>query len=383
MIALHIAPCLRPGGGPAGYCYNLMQGSLAAPGQSPDVEFRFHGVVGGRSTSATSGRAFRLKARAKIWLEYLGLKDVLRRSGAHSNGSVQALLDEISGADVVVFHGPALISVLRHCQKAGKKIVYMPHSPSISADEHEMILRSNGIRLPAKVYRQRFAEEKAFFDAADIVVFPSPGASEQYRQRYDIPDASIQYIPSGVPNPALAVETVAKEKHDGPIVALFAGRYVDHKGYDIFCEAAALRDYDNVQFTTAGTGPLERPYTNVTNLGWRSDIFNVIMAADFVVIPNRISYYDLLPLECAALGKPIILTNVGGSKDQAELLPDSLLAKADDPESLAETIEAAATKIRQQPGWGKKNVQAFHEKFSAESMSARWGATLRDNFDIK
>src|SRR5690606_13578654 len=100
----------------------------------------------------------------------------------------------------------------------------------------------------------------------------------------------------------------------------------------------------------------------VHDLGWKDDPMSTISRARIVVVPNRVAYFDLLPLEAAALGKGIVFSSVGGNIDQHALLPDSV---ACDLENLGSGIERAIELCAEDDNWGRRNIDAFERNFTS------------------
>jgi glycosyltransferase involved in cell wall biosynthesis len=131
-----------------------------------------------------------------------------------------------------------------------------------------------------------------------------------------------------------------------------------------------------VAFYSFGDGPIQLKSKHVTNMGWRSDVLHFLRDVDIVVVPNRIAYYDLLPLECAALGKPLVMTAVGGSKDQLDDLPDAVACQDIRAEDLALSIQVAIERLRKDRSWGRRNQEAYKKHFTLAEFARRWDSAI-------
>jgi len=69
-----------------------------------------------------------------------------------------------------------------------------------------------------------------------------------------------------------------------------------------------------MHFFSAGAGEIQEAESNVFNLGWRKDIAEIISAMDLIIVPNTVTYFDLLPIESLMLGTPVAVSAVGGNK---------------------------------------------------------------------
>lgn len=375
---LVITPSIKPGGGPPGYVHNLMTGveELTKEGQLKNI-FEFLGQISEQRNKATGeGRKSRSFRLAIIWmLTKMGMKPFLSKK-------IRAAKKKIDNADLVVFQGFQEAYLASYARRIGARIAYMPHSPSIMADEYKMLCELNGQQYEQLHYQKLKEDEALLIGVADFVVFPSKGAGKEYESQFvdELSGKKVVHIKSGVN--VICEREVSKEISGGhgAVRVLFAGRYVSHKGYDLFCDAAELlgENIGDVEFMTLGDGPMKRYSPNVTNLGWRNDVFNVLKDADIVVVPNRIAYYDLLPLECAALGKPMVMTAVGGNVDQMHDLPDTLGCEVANPIQLSLSIKSAIEKFRSDPKWGYRNKLAFDSTFGVKEFAKRWDDAVEE-----
>lgn len=362
---------IGPGGGPPGYAYNMLRG-LERLGSDrldyipwPEPEnARFHSQPG-----RTHARSHLARALTKFDHHVWGL----RRSFIRAAWASQ----------VAVLHGHHPLARLLVARIFCKKLVYMPHSPSTSADEYLMV---KGMSRPSlrgiDYYFYRLTEWLAF-RISTVFVFPSQHASAAYDQRYPFTAVSHRRrsVESGAPDLSGAASLSLLPETD-EVKVLFVGRYVTHKGYDLFVEAAEkLIERGSVaRFFSIGTGPLEASSQRVRNLGWSPNPSGTIAAANLLCVPSRISYFDLLPLEAASLGKPIVFTEVGGNIDQLSELPDSLGVL---PSALAQGLADAIETVQREPSWGIANREAYLRHFTLEAMADRWHELLVDLIEDK
>lgn len=176
--------------------------------------------------------------------------------------------------------------------------------------------------------------------------------------------------------------TIAPFKKNNPFRYLFIGRLLYDKGVVEYVEAAKILKEKQLSvecqilgftaFEEKG-GILEKELTHwikenyITYLGSTDNVINYIQQSDCVVLP---SYREGVPrtlLEAAALGKPLIATNVPGCKEIVENEVNGLLCKVKDASDLAEKMkqlyETSNEKLLQ---WGinsrKKVEDQFEEK---------------------
>jgi glycosyltransferase involved in cell wall biosynthesis len=266
---------------------------------------------------------------------------------------------------------------MKYASNRGKKCLYMPHSPTIAADEYKMACDHDGVWVNPFLYDTLFKYEKYLMSIATAVIFPSRNAASSYFDAFDVlRSKTIEFILSGVD---VKIDgSTSRSRKRRSLRVLFAGRYVSHKGFDLFNELAehARNAGNRFDFFSVGIGPIS-PSKYVSNLGWRKDIYDVVSQHDIIVVPNRIAYFDLLPLEVAAIGKPILFTPVGGNIDQADALDDTICAEAMNVSSLYEGLIKIEENLQKNQNYGAKNSIRYSELFTSEKMAARWLAVLK------
>ena len=100
------------------------------------------------------------------------------------------------------------------------------------------------------------------------------------------------------------------------IALAYIGRKNKIKGYDVFCQTALnLKKSDKFVFLSAGGGVIKTPQSsNIIDFGWTSDPGSILNACDYVVAPNKETYFDLGIIQALSLNKPIITTPTGGNR---------------------------------------------------------------------
>ena len=128
---------------------------------------------------------------------------------------------------------------------------------------------------------------------------------------------------------------------EGKFVVGYVGRHNEIKGYDILQNAAkkVMLQNDNISFLIGGKqGNVFTPLNDKRwiEAGWvnPADLFQAI---DVFVLPNRMTYFDLVLLEVMSMGVPVIASATGGNKSVQEQTK-SLFLYDNTVDSLAETI---------------------------------------------
>ena len=141
----------------------------------------------------------------------------------------------------------------------------------------------------------------------------------------------------GVPERALVVGTI--------------GRMVAEKGYREFFAAArrvraempeahfvVVGDHDPEKSDALSAAELDAAARDVTFAGWREDVPDVIAAMDIFVLASWREGMPRSAIEAAAMGVPLVLTDIRGCREVARDDVDGLLVPVRDPERLALAI---------------------------------------------
>jgi glycosyltransferase involved in cell wall biosynthesis len=330
---VHAVEMVKPGGGPSGYVFNLHQAlkDRALLGGRIDTYFQ------GSSTDRVTGFG-EVSTVRKIhgYLPFVGSNLTLRLLTSRQirlywkKPLERQVIEALQPYKVVVFHSVRMAArYAASVPKNGQQIHVMLHPPTNLATEivenwqgrygqssyaHEAIRRmaqleldtylaSNGVLTMTK------AGLHAYFDF-------DPKMREAFMNR-----ATFHEIPSGVPAlvPTKSRQQMRTETGvpKDAFIAGFFGRFHPHKGFDLFLDAVRKANERKlpVHFVCAGSGSIEPPkdLPNLTNLGWRKDIAEVVNMVDLVVVPNRVAALDFLSLEAMSIGKPILASGIGGN----------------------------------------------------------------------
>ena len=140
------------------------------------------------------------------------------------------------------------------------------------------------------------------------------------------------------------------------VVVGLVGRLVREKGYlDVFAAAAQLRDrMPTVRIAVIGVEesekgdaltPADRARAvdaGVRFLGRRSDVVRLYAGMDVHVLASHREGFPRSPMEAAAMGKPVVATNIRGCRQAVDQGVTGLLVPVRDPHALAGAIETLA-----------------------------------------
>jgi glycosyltransferase involved in cell wall biosynthesis/ribosomal protein S18 acetylase RimI-like enzyme len=135
------------------------------------------------------------------------------------------------------------------------------------------------------------------------------------------------------------------------LVVGMVGRLVVEKGCrELFAAARAVRRADpRVRFLAVGEpdldkadaiteAELERAGDDVCFAGWRDDVRDLLAAMDVFVLPSWREGMPRSAIEAAAMGRPLVLTDIRGCREVARHDREALLVPPRDPQALAAAI---------------------------------------------
>ena len=140
-----------------------------------------------------------------------------------------------------------------------------------------------------------------------------------------------------------------KTKEDEIVRFLFIGRIMKEKGIEEYLKAAEYitNKYSNVEFLILGPFEEERYKDEILNLnnskikylGISEDVRNQVKEVDCIINPTYHEGMSNVLLEGAAMGKPLIATNIPGCKEIVEDGVNGYLFEPKNTQKLIEKIE--------------------------------------------
>jgi glycosyltransferase involved in cell wall biosynthesis len=138
---------------------------------------------------------------------------------------------------------------------------------------------------------------------------------------------------------------------EGVLVVGIIGRLVGDKGYrELFQAARAVRacrpdirflavgDRDPAKADGLTQAEIEEAGRDFVFLGWRSDVPSVLSAMDVFVLPSWREGVPRSAIEAAAMGKPLIVSDIPGCRQVVTDGLEGILVPPRDPEALASAI---------------------------------------------
>ncbi len=116
-------------------------------------------------------------------------------------------------------------------------------------------------------------------------------------------------------------------------------------------------------------------------IGVRSDVPNVLAASDLLVFPSVVPHFARPVIEAAAMGKPVVASNLGGPQELVIDGKTGYLANPNDPQDLAEKIIAILKSPDLTEEMGANAYTFAREKFEAHKNAARTFAVYDEIFN--
>lgn len=152
--------------------------------------------------------------------------------------------------------------------------------------------------------------------------------------------------------------TQRAKRNNEPFTFICVARLVYEKGIVNLLEAARIINNKGYSFKYVLVGPLEEhskklnknilsQYEDIVNiLGSRNDILQLLETSDAFVLPTFREGFSRVLLEAAAVGLPIVSTNVTGVRDFTRHEKEALLVEPQNSEALANAMIEIATNCK-------------------------------------
>ncbi len=192
----------------------------------------------------------------------------------------------------------------------------------------------------------------------DLTTNVSPQAVERFRQVHAAPAGRIRFVPNGIDVTRFAPDPARREAARRSLGAapdeflwLAVGRHCLPKDYpNLLAAVRALPDHGAWRLLVAGDGPLFDEHQALVSslglgdrvqlLGLRTDVRDLMNAADGYVMSSAWEGLPIVLLEAAASGLPVVATDVGGNREIVRAPEGGWLVPAKDPTALAAAMSA-------------------------------------------
>jgi glycosyltransferase involved in cell wall biosynthesis len=176
---------------------------------------------------------------------------------------------------------------------------------------------------------------------------------------------------------------------DNDFVCVMMGRVTSEKGHSVMLAAAEIlmSAASNVKFLIAGEGPLlselksdaeSRMLKSVRFIGFRSDVPDVLSAADALILPSLYEGLGLSALEAMAAGLPVIGSRIGGVPEVVLDGETGILFTSGDGAGLARGIERIMRDRAAARRMGEKGRVRVAAMFTTERMVLKLDGLYRN-----
>jgi glycosyltransferase involved in cell wall biosynthesis len=242
------------------------------------------------------------------------------------------------------------------------------------------------------------AEHLRRIELVDLVICVSAGVRDSFVTS-GVPVAKLRVVPNGIPPSSAGSASRARERlglPDSARIVLTVGRMIDVKGHHYLLSAAPmiLERQPEARFVWVGQGPLQAELRervaalgleeSVCFAGPRSDVPDLMAAADLLVLPSLVEGLPLVVLEAMAAGIPVVGTRVIGTSEAivdgvtGRLVPPGRLAGPADASELADATIQVLDNPRLAAGWGAAGRDLVQRDFTAARMAADTAKVYRE-----
>ncbi len=232
--------------------------------------------------------------------------------------------------------------------------------------------------LTTKKKRRMVRAEKLATRRAERIIYVSDAQRQRHLEEYDFDVNKTRVIYNGLDlsrfdkdaNPAMPVDG------SRPII-LMVGVVRPGKGHPVAIDAAKL--VPEADFLLVGDGDADlfaqyqaqaKDLENVHFPGTRSDVPDLMLASDLVILPSDIEALPTVLIEAGAASKACVATRVGGIPEIVIDGESGILIEPRDPGALAKAIKELITSPEKLASMGKRARQHIEEHFSLEGQSA-------------
>lgn len=377
---------LKPSGGPAGFCYSIMQ---EVKKQKIDrIEF----LPNINEEQAKQVALYR-KVTSKLpkWINaaqiaYRRKKDYERMIKSPVKHDVD--LDKYGA---VHFHSTiSLYKFRKDLETYSGKVILTTHCP---VPAHQEVFAELPTKFEKKFYRKFYSSldqiDEFSFQRADYIIYPCEDAEESYFKNWEKyaslhdklkEQGKLIYIPTGIEpkkvikNRKQICEELGLQQDE--IIVSYAGRHNEVKGYDLLQKIAQnlWNQGKNYQFIICGN---QAPLKGLDDarwheIGWTNDSQSYVSASDVFVLPNRETYFDIVMLEVISCGKIVIASRTGGNKYFERIGADGIL--------LYDTLNEAADLVKRIAEMSKEqrlnleesNRRIFRKYFTTDKYVSKY-----------
>ena len=315
------------------------------------------------------------------------------------DGQILAPSRDYNEYDIIHFHQADHFYKERKNLENYKGIVlYQSHSPLPWAQEQCKDISSWYSRCIPHMEEKLEAIDKWCFDRADYIIFPCPEAEEPYENNWPYYSQiknkynnKFKYVLTGI------MPAYAKRKrfdvlsqygipNDGFVIS-YVGRHNTVKGYDIL-KRISSRYFEQNQNAWVISAGLESPFRRLDHERWKeigftNDPHSLIAASDVFILPNRVTYFDIVMIEILSLGKIVIASRTGGNKFFERMGVKGVLLYNTIEEAIILLAKVEAMSLHERELLGQQNRDFYVKHLSNVTMYDDYCKLLDDVLKIQ
>jgi glycosyltransferase involved in cell wall biosynthesis len=221
---------------------------------------------------------------------------------------------------------------------------------------------------------------------------------EVHRVKGALGGQSAAYLPNGIDVGRFRRRASSREHArkllglGGELVWLAIGSFRDgDKDYETMLRAFAQTGSPS-RLLVAGDGVLLEPMRQLAHelglgervrfLGMRTDVIELLHAADAYVLSSRAEAMPMVLLEAGASSLPVVTTDVGDCADVVRHGTTGVVVPAGDPEALAKALRRVEAMTRaERDEMGEAARSSIAERFSLDAIVDRWEAIYGELLD--
>lgn len=231
----------------------------------------------------------------------------------------------------------------------------------------------------------------------DLTTNVSQAAVDRYIQVGAVPRAKIRFVPNGVDTAQFRPDSAARERVrrdlglEAHFVWLAVARFEEAKDHGTMIRAFAtlVRSHPAALLLMIGQGTLEPASKalaaslgledRVRFLGVRWDVPDLMNGADAYVMSSAWEGLPMVLLEAAAVGLPIVTTDVGGNSEIVSDGETGFVVPPRDPTTLARAMDQLATlPIDERRRIGERGRARVGAQYSLDRVVDQWEALYQD-----
>lgn len=220
----------------------------------------------------------------------------------------------------------------------------------------------------------------------DLVICVSEGVRDSFLKVGAAPE-KLRVVRNGIRPPLAESSDAGAQLSEDRRTVLSVGRLVELKGHRFILGAVdkVVRSEPDAVFLWVGTGPLEdelrervrsRGLENwVWLAGSRSDVSDLMAAADVFLHASAVEGLPLVVLEAMAAGRPVVATHAPGTDEvvvdnvTGRLVGRARLDGSGDTDALAAAILQPLQDRELASAWGRAGRERVRREFSSERMA--------------